>query len=222
VRLRVAGAVPRAGFLVANHVSWLDIFALNAVAPAAFVSKDDVRSWPLIGWLSIHNETLFLERGSRSAAMRAKQRIAAKLRQGACVAVFPEGTTTEGEQVLPFHSALFESAIEAGTAVCPVALAYSARDGSPSSAAAYAGDTTMWQSLRAVLAAGSLTVHVAFLPAVDAVGADRRMLAHRAHGAVAHWLRYPGANADPGEPNLPDANRLGAEAPLAAPADSFA
>ena len=76
MRLRVAGTPPKSGFLVSNHISWLDIYTINALAPSAFVSKDDVRRWPVIGWLSQRTDTIFMERGSRNAAMRTKEQVA--------------------------------------------------------------------------------------------------------------------------------------------------
>ena len=225
VRLHVAGAPPAVGFLVSNHISWLDIYAINALAPTAFVSKDDVRSWPVIGWFSTHTETIFLERGSRAAAMRAKDCLVRALRSRTRVGVYPEGTTTEGDAVLPFHSALFESAIEAGAAVLPTALRYTGRDGSPSRAAAYVGNTSLWQSLRAVVTASGLTVHVAFLPAIDPAGLDRRQLAHRAHALIASRLVRPGADTAVETPDdLPAAPPSGCRptgSPNPAPADSL-
>ena len=88
------------GLLVANHVSWVDIFVVNALTPAAFVSKADVRQWPVIGWLAAVNETVFLRRGSRGHARVINEEIAERMRAGRHVALFPEGTTTDGSHVL--------------------------------------------------------------------------------------------------------------------------
>lgn len=203
VRLRIAGTPPASGLLVANHISWLDVYAINALAPTAFVAKNDVRAWPLIGWLSTHTETIFLERGSRSAAMRAKERLTDELRQRACVAVFPEGTTSNGDTLLPFHSALFQSALDAGMRVAPVALRYTGSDGEPSPAPAYVGDTSLWQCLRTIVTTGGLTGHLYFLPALDPAGMDRRQLAQQAHRLIAGRLARRGADtATPDD--LPD------------------
>ena len=204
--MRVAGVPPTNGFLVANHISWLDIYAINALAPSAFVSKDDVRAWPVIGWLSQKTGTIFMERGSRNAAMRTKEYIAKELRRNACVAVFPEGTTTEGEAMLPFHSALFQSAIDAGARVTHVALRYTGSDGIRATAPSYAGDTTLWESLRTVVASSGLTAHLAFLPALGEIGAERRQLAQHAHQLIASHLGRPGADKAVETPgDLPDA-----------------
>lgn len=184
VRLRVAGTPPACGLLVANHVSWLDIYVINASVPTAFVAKDDVRAWPLIGWLCKHTETIFMARGSRNAAMLTKERLVETLRQRTRVGVFPEGTTSGGEALLPFHSALFQSAIDAGTHVAPVALRYCDAGGGASRAPAYAGETTLWQSLRAIAATGGLTAHIVFLPVLDPAGMDRRQLAEQARDRI--------------------------------------
>lgn len=176
------------GLLVANHISWLDVFAINAAAPTTFIAKDDVRRWPVIGWLSAQVGTLFLERGSRSAAQRAREHLVEELRGGGRVGVFPEGTTSDGDRVLPFHGALFQSAIDAGVAVTPVLLRYTDRAGHPSTVAAYVGDTTLWQCLRGIAAASGLTVHVEFLPVIESTGTDRRHLAHHGHQVIAHAL----------------------------------
>lgn len=188
VRVRSTGTPIDGGLFVANHVSWLDIFAINAFAPAAFVSKDDIREWPVIGWLCSNTETLFLERGSRSAVMRAKQHLIEQLRRRQRVGVFPEGTTSDGSGVLPFHGALFQSAIDAGVRVAPVAIRYADARGRPSSAPAYVGDTTFWQCFRAIVTASGVIAYADFLPTLDAGAPDRRHLAHRAHTAIAHAL----------------------------------
>lgn len=225
VRLCVAGTPPTGGFLVSNHISWLDIYAINASAPAAFVSKDDVRGWPLIGWLAANTETIFLERGSRSAAMQAKERMAAVLREGTLVGAFPEGTTSVGDTVLPFHAALFQAAVDAGVATVPAVLRYTERNGEASRAAAYVGDTSLWQCVKAVLAADRLTVHVDFLPAMEASMQDRRHLAAHAHRLIASRLARPGADTaveTPGDlPAAPPSAARPTDNPSPAPADSF-
>jgi 1-acyl-sn-glycerol-3-phosphate acyltransferase len=149
VRLQAEAApLPSPTLLVANHISWLDIYVINALAPAAFVCKADVRDWPLIGWLCERTETVFMPRGSRRGAREASGIVAARLRQGWQVAVFPEGTTSDGSEVLPFHGALLQGAVDAGCRVQPLALRYTDEDGRPSTAAAYCGDTSLLQSLR--------------------------------------------------------------------------
>lgn len=188
VRLYVTGSPLAGGLFVANHISWLDIYAINAAAPTAFVSKAEVRQWPIIGWLSLRTETLFLQRGSRAAAARIKEDMIEALRRRWRVGLFPEGTTSFGEGVMPFHGALFQAAIDAGVRLAPVALRYVGADGRASGEAAYVGDTSLGESLLAIARASHLSVAVTFLPSLDAAASDRRHLAAHAHRMIAHAL----------------------------------
>jgi 1-acyl-sn-glycerol-3-phosphate acyltransferase len=193
VRLRYHGelqadATLPCGLIVANHISFLDVFVVNAIAPTAFVSKDDIRTWPLIGWLSRHTDTLFLERGSRSAAQRARENLIVHLRRGKRVALFPEGTTTRGDTVLPFHSALLQSAIDAGATVTPVVLRYRAVDGSHSTAPAYVDDISLLECLRAIADAKQLYAEVTAHAPLSTAAIDRRQLSAHAHRMISHTL----------------------------------
>lgn len=200
VRIELRGDGEIRGMAVANHISFLDIFVVNAVAPAAFVSKDDVRQWPLIGWLSHRTDTIFLARGSRSAAQQVRETLAETLRQGRVVAVFPEGTTTDGNHVLPFHGALFQAAIDAGAPVTPVVLHYKDRNGMRSPAPAYVGDTTLMECLWSIVTASGLSAVIEADTPLASAGHDRRQLAAQAHRHVAHRLT-------PSHPARPDAHR---------------
>jgi 1-acyl-sn-glycerol-3-phosphate acyltransferase len=192
VRLQTdAAAMPAPALLVANHVSWLDIFVINAVAPAAFVCKAEVRGWPGIGWLCARTETLFMPRGSRSAAKQAGEIVAARLRAGWRVAVFPEGTTTDGGSLLPFRPALLQGAIDAGCVVQPLALRYVDGDGRTSTLPAYCGDTALLTSLRRIAAAPRLEACLEVLPALDGRGAERRALAASAETSIRDALNRP-------------------------------
>ncbi|MBU0752144.1 MAG: 1-acyl-sn-glycerol-3-phosphate acyltransferase [Gammaproteobacteria bacterium] len=202
VELHVSGAMPD-GLIVANHISFLDIFAINAVAPVAFVSKDEVRHWPLIGWLASRTDTVFLERGSRAAAQRARNGLVEQLRSGGRVAVFPEGTTSRGDGILPFHGALFQAAIDAGAAVTPVALRYLGRDGRCSDAPAYVDAVTLWQCLRAIVHADGLAAHVEVLAPLSSTAVDRRHLAAHAHRIIAHAVCVGVDVGDQTRPALP-------------------
>lgn len=176
-----------AALIVSNHISWLDIFVLNALTHTHFVCKDEVRAWPVIGWLVEHTGTVFIERGSRSAAARTAQTINARLARGEQVALFPEGTTTDGTRILPFRAALFQPAIDSAVPVMPVALRYVDADGQPSFAPAYDGDITFWQCLRAIVQAPAVHARVEFLPPLSP-DIDRRALASCAEAAIGHRL----------------------------------
>lgn len=189
VRLRFGGktGLP-AGLIVANHISFLDIFVLNAIAPAIFVSKDDVRRWPLIGWLCAKTGNLFLERGSRLAAQKTREDLVAHLKEGKRIAIFPEGTTTRGDTVLPFHSALLQSAIDAGSPVTPVALRYRCGAGAPSTAPAYVDDITIIDCLRAIADEKRLYAEIVALDSLPVEQHDRRQLSAKAHRLISHTL----------------------------------
>jgi 1-acyl-sn-glycerol-3-phosphate acyltransferase len=195
------------GLLVCNHISWLDIYVINALAPAAFVSKDDVKDWPLIGWLCKHTETIFLERGSRAAAQRTRETMVAQLASGTHVALFPEGTTTAGDRLLPFHGALFQSAIDARVPVVPLALRYIDADGNPSRAPAYDGDITLLQCMRAIARASGLSVQVRVLAPLDTANVDRRHLAAHCHHAIAWHLGHANPSATPSQTDAPTDHR---------------
>ncbi|MEW5889846.1 MAG: lysophospholipid acyltransferase family protein [Pseudomonadota bacterium] len=181
VRLTVTGTAPDgAALVVANHVSWLDIFALNAVLPIGFVCKDDVRRWPVIGWLCARTETVFIERGSAAAARRTAETIAARLRQNHVLGVFPEGTTGDGDGLLPFRSALLQAAADARVPLQPFALRYLDRSGQRTKVAAYCGDTTLWRSLCAVAGSPGIELALDVLPAIESSGRTRRQLAAEA------------------------------------------
>ncbi len=189
IALEVQGAA-RAGpvLFTANHISWLDILAINAVHPARFVSKADVRHWPVLGWMVACGGTLFIERERKRDALRVVHQVAEALKAGETLAVFPEGTTSDGRGLLPFHANLLQAAISTETPVQAIALRYADATAPVSLAAAYIGDTTLAQSVRAVLCADGLRVRVEFLPAQGTRHLDRRALAERLQHDIADAL----------------------------------
>lgn len=170
--------------IVANHVSWLDIHVLHSLLFTRFISKAEIKNWPLIGWLADMTGTLFLERTKKSDAARINQVMANHLRGGECLALFPEGTTTDGSEVKPFYASLFKPAVDAGAQVWPVLIRYLDRDGEPTLAAAYHDDTTLAQSMLRVLKSGGIQAEVNFLPPIPANGQHRRELALAAETAI--------------------------------------
>lgn len=204
IRLDAGPAEAPAGCLiVANHVSWLDIFVINALRPAAFIAKTEVRAWPLIGWLAARNDTVFLNRGSRQHARRVNAEIDAQLEAGCDVAVFPEGGTTDGARLLDFHAALLQPAIETGRPVWPLALSYHDAHGRRSLAPSFAG-VSLPRCFAAILACRSLTVRLAPLPPVATAGRSRRDVSRAAHEAIATRLGFLQPNRAPGTaPDLP-------------------
>jgi 1-acyl-sn-glycerol-3-phosphate acyltransferase len=182
-------ALPTGHLLVANHVSWLDIAAVHAVLPQArFVSKADVKHWPLVGALVEGAGTLFIERSSKRDALRVVHQTAAALQAGDCVAVFPEGTTGAGPELLPFHANLLQAAVSTQAPVLPVVLRWHEPQERFSTAARFIGDTTLVQSLWRIAAARGLAIDVQVLPSVQPEGQDRRALGEQLRGVISASL----------------------------------
>lgn len=134
VRMRAAGSRPASSgglFLVSNHVGYLDGFVLGALFPVIYISKSELKGWPLIGAMTRLSGALFIDRQRKNHISEYIEDIAGVLRQGANVLFFPEGTSTNGERLLPFKSAFFEAPLKAACGVVPVTLRYQAIDGRP-------------------------------------------------------------------------------------------
>ncbi|HGG60793.1 MAG TPA: 1-acyl-sn-glycerol-3-phosphate acyltransferase [Gammaproteobacteria bacterium] len=149
---------------VANHISWLDIPVIGSVARVGFLSKAEVGRWPVIGFLARRGGTLFIERGRRNAADGVARLIARHIQGGHSVLVFPEGTTTPGQDVRRFHARLLGPAIEHDFIVQPVALRYRDARHRPSEAVPFVDGVTLMQSVWRTLTAKNLVVDIDFLP----------------------------------------------------------
>jgi 1-acyl-sn-glycerol-3-phosphate acyltransferase len=204
IGIQIEGQQPPRGeggcLLVANHVSWLDIYVLNAIHPAQFIAKSEVRHWPVIGWLAKRCGTIFIERALRQKTSSINRQVGLLLQQGACIGLFPEGTTTDGKQVGHFHSALIQPAIDAGARVHPMALRYQGENGGSGSAAAFIGATTLIQSIWRILRCRQLNALVVFTPVLATAGVDRRTLARTAQIAIARGLQNIGMAHQADEP----------------------
>ena len=188
IKLVVRGQPPAIGpmLLVSNHISWLDIVVMHAARHCRFVSKSDVQGWPLVSTLANAAGTLYIERASRRDAMRVVHHMAKALRAGDVLAVFPEGTTGDGGQLLPFHANLIQAAISAQAPVQPLALQFvDAASGRPSRAPSYVGDETLGGSIWRTLSARGLVAVVSFGEPQRAHGRDRRAWAADLRAAVA-------------------------------------
>lgn len=190
IALQVEGQPAVGGALmVANHISWLDITALHAVCPhARFVSKADVKHWPLLSHLADASNTLYLERERKRDALRVVHQMAGALQSGDLIAVFPEGTTSDGRTLLPFHANLLQAAITTGAPVQPVALRFSDRSQAISAAVEFVGATTLVQSVWRVACGEGLTVHVCLLAPRASASAERRALAELLRADIAAHL----------------------------------
>jgi 1-acyl-sn-glycerol-3-phosphate acyltransferase len=187
LRVEVSGRAPAgSALLVANHVSWLDVPVLGGLGRVAFLSKAEVRAWPLVGWLAAAAGTQFIARGSGEASA-VGERIGNHLLDHGCLALFPEGTTTDGSLVKPFFPRLLAAASASGVPVVPVALRFE-RDGALDPVAPFVGEETILRHLRRVLTAREFRVKVAFCEPLDPARFDRRGLATRARGAIVEAL----------------------------------
>jgi 1-acyl-sn-glycerol-3-phosphate acyltransferase len=195
IALRVEGRAASGGKLLAvNHISWLDIMVVHAVLPEArFVSKADVKAWPLISRLVDSAGTLYLERERKRDALRVVHAMAKGLGAGQTVAIFPEGTTSTGHGLLPFHANLLQAAISTSTPVQPVALRFSEAAHAVSEAVEFVGATSLTRSLWQTSCGEGVRVRVAFLRPRPSAHVDRRELAALLRADIAAAL---GIDAD--------------------------
>jgi 1-acyl-sn-glycerol-3-phosphate acyltransferase len=193
VRLLVHGELPADGplLVLANHISWLDIIVIDAALPCRFVSKADVRYWPLIGRLVEGAGTLFIERDRRRDAMRVVHQMAERLQAGDRLGVFPEGTTSDGASLLPFHANLLQAAVTTDAPVLLLGLQYSDACGRRHDAPTYVGDTSLLGSLWRTLGASGLQAELHVGEIDQAQGRDRRTWAEALRRDLAQRLDLP-------------------------------
>lgn len=182
--------------IVSNHISWLDIFVINAIEPCRFVAKSDIESWPIVGWLCKHTGTFFIKRGKASDVRVVFRKLVDAIADGHRVAFFPEGTTAEQGKLLKFHGNLFQAAIEAGVPVLPYGIRYLGKDGKYISSVDFVGDTTFVASIGMIFRGGPITAELVQLPLVDTSDEDRRAIALRAHRTIVAGLGLHDAEQD--------------------------
>jgi 1-acyl-sn-glycerol-3-phosphate acyltransferase len=188
VRLVVHGtAGPGPALVASNHVSWLDVPAILATQPMRVVAKSEVRHWPVLGLLATKGGTLYIDRNRLRRLPGTVTAIAAALRGGDSILVFPEGSTWCGRTGGVFRPATMQSAIDAGVAVRPVALRYRLADGTPTTVAAFVGVDSMLASVWRIAATRGLVVDVHLGPPVETVSRSRRETA----AAVAARIQTP-------------------------------
>ena len=181
--VEVWGELPQGPHLwLSNHVSWTDIPLLGQLLPLSFLSKAEVRTWPLAGWLAHKAGTLFIRRGSGDSALLARQ-LHRHLSAGRQLLIFPEGTTTDGLQIRTFHGRLLTSAIDTGTPLQPVAIRY-LRDGETDLVAPFIGDDDLPSHLLRLFAADRAKVQIQLLAPIASAGRERNVLARQAQRAV--------------------------------------
>jgi 1-acyl-sn-glycerol-3-phosphate acyltransferase len=185
--VKVHGAVPQRPMLwVSNHVSWTDIALLGQITPLSFLSKAEVRHWPIAGWLAQHAATLFIRRGANDS-QRLRREMALRLEDGYPLMIFPEGTTTDGRQLRTFHGRLLACAADAGVAVQPVAIRYS-RGNALDPLAPFIGEDDLVSHLMRLLRADAGVVDIHLLAPIETHGIERAALAFQAQEAVRQAL----------------------------------
>lgn len=194
------GGLPGNLLIVANHVSWLDIFVLNTLQPSRFIAKSELRRWPIVGRLITDVGTLFIERDRRRHTHSLKRDAADALAHGDVIAIFPEGTTSDGSMVLPFHSALLQPIIDAGGHVQPVAIRYRTMTGEHNDAPAYIGETSLMESFWRVTGERTQVVELHVVPALPARARHRRELTRAAEAAIRMVLGEAAGGSAPGTP----------------------
>lgn len=172
------------GLVVANHVSWLDIFVINSMEPARFVAKSDIRDWPLLGYLCARSGTIFISRGKARDVRKTFKNLVGSIEAGERVAFFPEGTTAAQGSLLPFHANLFEAAIDAGVPVQPLALRYLDCHGALDAGVDYIGDTSFLDSMLTILGGAPVHAQILVLAPLASAGGHRRALAVASHDAI--------------------------------------
>jgi 1-acyl-sn-glycerol-3-phosphate acyltransferase len=183
IETQFTGDIPSSGLLVCNHLSYLDILVLSALAPCVFVAKREVRHWPVFGWFAKLAGTVFVHREQRSQAVQTVNEIDAALRTGALVVLFPEGTSSGGETVLPFKSSLLEPAARQTHSLTAGLLQYQLDDGDVTEEVCYWKDMTLVPHLINLCSKRAVQASVHFNHLHEG-NADRKQLARQLHAEV--------------------------------------
>ena len=187
---RTLGPIPKQGLLVSNHLSYLDILVLAANTPCAFVAKHEVKHWPVFGWFAQMGGTIFVRREKRTDVSRTSREIEQALLDGALLVLFPEGTSSGGETVLPFKSALLEPAAKTDQNLFAGCVSYKLADGSVRDEVCYWRDMTLVPHLLNLLGKHKLEAHLAF-NRIEEPGSDRKTLARQLHAEVLKLKNSP-------------------------------
>ena len=164
LRYSVEGPIPDSGLIVSNHLSYLDILVFSAAAQTCFVSKDEVRSWPVVGWAAALAGTIFIDRSRAAATQEIQSEMQAALSAGVRLVLFPEGTSSSGEALLPFRSSLFQPAIDLKTPITGAAIDYPVPDGDSAKEVCYWGEMTLAPHLIHLLTKERIDASLRFSP----------------------------------------------------------
>lgn len=192
---RVEGQPPHSGLVVSNHLSYLDIPIISATMPCFFVAKMEVDGWPIFGKAARSGGTIFLDRSSMTSAMSVADQITERLKLPVPVLLFPEGTSTDGAQVLRFHSRLIDPATSMGSPITAAAIRYVIEDGTEERELCWYGDESFGTHLWKVLGAAGFSAHLHF--GEPEIYTDRRVAADRTHDEIAAWRETNAAAVEP-------------------------
>jgi 1-acyl-sn-glycerol-3-phosphate acyltransferase len=194
IEVHVTGCFPERGLLVSNHMSYLDILVYSSVAPCVFVSKKEVKSWPIFGQMARMAGTVFIDR-SRSADTRlVNAEMLEALSSGAVVVLFPEGTSSDGASVLPFRPALFDAAVRANELITPAHLRYEVPDGSPGNDVGYWGSMSFFPHLLKLLSKRGIRALIHF-SSEPRKFEDRKVAAQKIHEMVLELAQLSSAQS---------------------------
>jgi 1-acyl-sn-glycerol-3-phosphate acyltransferase len=183
VHVEVEGRQPTSGLIVSNHVSYLDILAYSTALPCVFVSKAEVEEWPIFGRYARWSGSVFVRRHDRGDAARANVSVDETLKDGVPVILFPEGTTTDGQRVLRFHSTMLQPAVDTAAPITPCAIRYELEDGDAGREACWWGDMKLLPHVWNLLGKKSVRARIVFGEPITATG-DRKQLSAVLHEEV--------------------------------------
>lgn len=197
MQMHIEGPLPTRGLIVSNHLSYLDIMVFSSALPCVFVSKAEVEAWPIFGRYARWAGSVFVQRHDRADAARANLSIGDALRDGVPVVLFPEGTTTDGQRILRFHSTMLQPAIDTDAPITPCAISYELEDGDAAREACWWGDMTLLPHMLNLMGKKVIRVRIVFGNPVPASG-DRKQLSALLHEKVLRLhdrLRAPAVTA---------------------------
>ena len=188
-KVSVRGCIPSQGLIVCNHLGYVDILAIGFVCPAIFIAKSDVREWPIFGWLASLAGTLFVSRNTPTQVMNQISEITSLLAGAHPIVLFPEGTSSDGRQVLPFRSSLLQAPLTTGNPITSAAISYTMSDGAdPGTSVAYWGEMTFFLHLLSLMTNHSFTAQLHFGQS-HVPSQDRKQEAALLHSQVSTLLK---------------------------------
>ncbi len=153
--------------VVANHASWLDIFALLSIYPMSFIAKREIKKWPFLGRIITNAGTVYINRNNKKESIKISQSISEELDKDQIVAFFPEAKIVDGKTLQPFKAALFQAALESDSTTQPICINYFNNNGEPSNVPIYDDSVNLFQSLWHVVSANKLNIQVVITPGLQ-------------------------------------------------------